>query len=69
MTMLKEIGAELVSMFAGDAQLSLAVVAIVAAAAALIHLGGIDPLTAGGVLLIGCLAVLIGSVRRSARQT
>ena len=28
MTMLKEIGAELVSMFAGDGQLSLAVIAI-----------------------------------------
>jgi len=68
MTMLKEIGAELVGMFVGDGQLSLAVVAIVAAAAALIHLGGIDPLSAGGFLLVGCPVVLIESVRRSARQ-
>ena len=67
MTMLKEIGAELVGMFVGDGQLSLAVVAIVAAAA-LIHLGGIDPLSAGGFLLVGCPVVLIESVRRSARQ-
>lgn len=67
MTMLKEVGAELVAMFAGDARLSLTVIVIIAAAAALIHLGGVDPLGAGALLLVGCLAVLIESVRRSAR--
>jgi hypothetical protein len=69
MSLLKEIGAELAGMFAGDRQLSLAVVAIIAAAAGLINLGGIEPLTVGGFLLAGCLLVLIANVWRSARQT
>jgi type IV secretory pathway VirB2 component (pilin) len=68
MTMLQEIGSELIGMFAGDGQLSLAVIAIVAVAAALIDLTGIEPLAAGGFILIGCLVALIESVFRSARQ-
>jgi len=67
MTMLKEIFAELSGMFMGDARLTLAVLAIVAAAAALIKLAGVDPLGAGGVLLVGCLGLLIENVHRSAR--
>jgi hypothetical protein len=67
MTMLKEIGAELVAMFLGDARLSLTVLCVVAGAAALIRWGGVDPLAAGGLLLVGCLVVLIESVRRSPR--
>ena len=66
MTMLKEIIAELIGMFMGDARLTLAVLAIVAGAAALIKLAGIDPLGAGGILLVGCLGLLIENVRRSA---
>ena len=68
MTMLKEIIAELIGMFMGDARLSLAVLALVAGTAALIKLAGVDPLGAGGLLLIGCLGVLIENVHRSARQ-
>jgi len=67
MTMLKEIGAELVAMFLGDARLSLTVLCVVASAAALIRLGGVDPLAAGALLLVGCLTILIESVRRSAQ--
>jgi hypothetical protein len=67
MTMLKEIFAELIGMFMGDARLSLAVLALVAGAAALIKLADVDPLGAGGLLLIGCLGVLIENVYRSAR--
>jgi len=65
MTMLKEIGAELVAMFLGDARLSLTVLCMVAGAGALIRLGGVNPLATGGLLLVGCLVVLIESVRRS----
>jgi hypothetical protein len=68
MTMLQEIGSELVGMFAGDGQLSLAVVAIVAVAAALIYLTGIEPLAAGLFILVGCVVILIESVLRSARR-
>ncbi len=67
MTMLKEIIAELIGMFMGDARLTLAVLALVASVAALIKLAGADPLGAGGVLLVGCLGLLIENVYRSAR--
>jgi hypothetical protein len=70
MTMLREIlgeiVAEIVGMFVGDARLSLAVLAVVGAAAALIACGA-APLGAGGLLLAGCLCVLVASVWRGAR--
>ncbi len=66
MTMLKEIAAELIGMFMGDARLTLAVLAVVASAAALINLAGVDPLGAGAILLVGCLGLLIENVHRSA---
>jgi hypothetical protein len=68
MTLPKEIIAELIGMFMADSRLTLAVLAIVAGAAALIKLAGIDPLGAGGILLSGCLGLLIENVRRSARS-
>ena len=67
MTMLKEIIAEVIGMFMGDARLTLAILAIVAGAAALIKLAGVDPLGAGSLLLVGCLGLLIENVHRSAR--
>ena len=67
MTMLKEIIAEVIGMFMGDARLTLAILAIVAGAAALIKLVGVDPLGAGSLLLVGCLGLLIENVHRSAR--
>jgi hypothetical protein len=54
-------------MFMGDARLTLAVLALVAGAAALIKLAGVDPLGVGGVLLVGCLGLLLENVHRSAR--
>jgi hypothetical protein len=41
---------------------------VVATAAALIDLGDVPPLIGGGVLLVGCLVVLIGAVVRAARR-
>jgi hypothetical protein len=67
MTMLKEIVVELISMFMGDARLTVAVLALAAATAVLIELAGVDPLGAGGVLLVGCLGLLVENVCRSAR--
>ena len=66
MNMIKEIVAEIFGMFVGDARLTLAVLAVVGAAAAMIAYG-VAPLGAGGLLLAGCLVVLIDSVRRGAR--
>ena len=68
MTMLREIIAELIGMFIGDARLTLAVLALVASVAALIKLADVDPLAAGVVLLVGCLGLLIENVHRSARS-
>jgi len=65
MTILKEVLAELIGMFIGDARLSVAILAVVAAVALLIEIGHIEPLIGGGVLLIGCLLVLLAAVRRA----
>lgn len=67
MGMLKEVLAELIGMFVGDARLTIPILALVAASAALINLAGVDPLLGGGILLIGCLLLLIENVHRSAR--
>jgi hypothetical protein len=68
MNLIREIAGEIASMFVGDARLSLAILAIVGVAAAMRGLSGLDPLLGGAVLLVGSLAVLIESVRRSARR-
>lgn len=67
MSILKDVLAELFSMFISDARLTAAILAIVAMAAALV--GGTDlPHLAGGlVLLFGNIAILVLSVRRAAR--
>jgi hypothetical protein len=66
MRMIGQIVAEIFGMFVGDARLTLAVLAVVGAATAVLKLGA-DPLGAGGLLLAGCLLVLIASVWRGAR--
>ena len=65
MNLLKEVVAELVGMFFGDARLTTAVLLIVAAAAGLVTLTGIDPLIGGGVLALGCPMLLLANLRRS----
>jgi hypothetical protein len=68
MTILKDVLAELIGMFISDARLSAAVLAVVAVAAALIELLRVDPMISGGVLLFGCMSVLIAAVHRAARR-
>jgi len=60
MSLLRDILAELFSMFAGDAGLSTGIILIVAAAALASQFGA--PLIGGALLLAGCLAVLAGAV-------
>jgi hypothetical protein len=67
MAILGELAAELVGMFAGEKQLTLAVLALIAAAGLLVDFSGLDPLLGGAVLLLGCLTVLVESVIRGAR--
>jgi hypothetical protein len=66
--MLKEIAGEIAGMFAGDARLAAAILAIVAIAAVLIDVAKFDPVLGGLALLAGCLALLVESVRRAARR-
>jgi hypothetical protein len=68
MSILKDVLAELFGMFVSDARLTVAVLAVVAVAAVLIGPVGIPPLIGGFVLLVGCLAVLLGAVAWAARR-
>jgi hypothetical protein len=67
MTMLKELAVELVGMFAGEKRLTLAVLALVAAAGCLLDFTTLNELIAGAVLSFGCVLLLIENVCRSAR--
>ena len=67
MTLLKEIAAELIGMFFGDARLTLAILLIVAVSGALIELTAIDPVIGGGVLALGCPLVLVANLRQETR--
>jgi hypothetical protein len=68
MGVLKEVAAELWSMFVGDRRLTLLVLAVVVAAAVIAALIGARYAAAAGVLLFGALAVLADSVFAAARK-
>jgi type IV secretory pathway VirB2 component (pilin) len=67
MAMLRELVAELVGMFAGEKRLTLAVLAVIAAAELLLDFTSLNQLIAGAVLLFGSALLLIENVCRSAR--
>jgi hypothetical protein len=67
MTIIMDVARELVGMFLGDARLTLATVLLVAVAGAVARWHG-TPLLAGGVLLLGCLAIVVGAAVRQARR-
>jgi hypothetical protein len=68
MTMLKEIASEIAGMFVGDVRLSLAILGTVALTAALVAVPGLDPLIGGGVLLVGCVLILVNAVYGASRN-
>jgi hypothetical protein len=68
MTILKELCAELIDMFFAEKRLTVALLALVAAAGWLVDFAGLDQLVAGALLLFGCLVLLIENVCRSARE-
>ena len=68
MKLLREVAGEIAAMFAGDAGLSLAILAIVAGSAGAIEWGRLDPLIGGAALLLGCLLALFLSVLRAAAR-
>jgi hypothetical protein len=67
MSLLKEIIAELIGMFFGDVRLTIAILLLVAGTGALIDLAGVDPLVGGGVLALGCPALLLANLWRERR--
>lgn len=68
MTILEDVLAELFGMFVGDARLSAAILTIVGIAAGLIELAHVQPIIGGGVLLVGCLGVVVLAVRWEANR-
>ena len=68
MTILRDVLAELFSMFLGDVHLSASILVVVALAAGLIDLTGLHPLVGGSVLLVGCLAAVAIAVLATARH-
>ena len=61
------IAREIVGMFIDDGSLALLAVILIAAVSAAVKLTTLPPLLGGVLLLIGCLAILVESVRRAAR--
>jgi hypothetical protein len=68
MTALRRAIAELIGLFIDDTRLALFEVALIAGVALAVKLGTIPPLSGGGLLLFGCLAILAESVFRTARR-
>ena len=58
---------ELIGLFIDDQFLAVAILGVVALAAALALLAAAPPLLTGTTLLLGCIAVLAGSVLRAKR--
>ena len=68
MNILSIISRELLGLFIDDEFLAVAVLAVVALAASLILLFEAPPLLVGGMLLAGCIAVLMLSVIRGSEK-
>jgi hypothetical protein len=68
MNLLREVASELLGMFLADARLTGAVLALVLLVAALLIKAGVAPLLGGGLLLAGCLVILVEAAIREARR-
>ncbi|MEP6828308.1 MAG: hypothetical protein ABJA10_09570 [Aestuariivirga sp.] len=67
MDIIKDVLAELFNMFVTDARLTVATLLLVALAAILIIVFPVEPLISGGVLLIGCFAIVIEATVRETK--
>ena len=68
MNIMKDVLSELFKMFVSDARLTAAILVVVAVTAVLTRGTSLSPLVGGGVLLVGCIGVLVVAVRREARH-
>ncbi|MET2829539.1 hypothetical protein [Mesorhizobium shangrilense] len=69
MNVIRLIAKEFFGMFVDDGSLALLALLLVAIIAAAVKLLALPPLLGGALLLVGCLAILLQSVRRAARGT
>ena len=67
MSIIRLVAREFFGMFVDDGNLALLALVLVAAVAAAVKLLALPPLLGGVLLLVGCLAILLQSVRRAAR--
>jgi hypothetical protein len=67
MSVIRLVAREFFGMFVDDGNLALLALVLVAAVAAAVKLLALPPLLGGVLLLVGCLAILLQSVRRAAR--
>ncbi|TPJ34766.1 hypothetical protein FJ434_28475 [Mesorhizobium sp. B2-5-13] len=68
MNVLRLVAREFFGMFVDDGNLALLALVLVAAVTAGVKLLALPPLLGGGLLLVGCLAILLQSVSRAARE-
>lgn len=68
MTMIRLVFKELIGMFVDDGSLALLALILIALITALVKLLALPPLAGGFLVLAGCLAILVGSTRRAARD-
>jgi hypothetical protein len=69
MTVIRLVLKELIGMFIDDGNLALLALILIVAVTVAVKLLALPPLLGGVVLLAGCLAILLLSVRRAARAT
>ncbi|MBA1143553.1 hypothetical protein [Mesorhizobium neociceri] len=69
MTIVRLILKELVGMFIDDGSLATLALLLIVAITAAVKLLALPPLAGGVLLLLGCLAILLYSVRRAARRS
>ena len=69
MKIIRLVAKEFFGMFVDDGSLALLALVLVAAVTAAVKLLALPPLLGGALLLVGCLAILLQSVRRAARET
>jgi hypothetical protein len=67
MNAIRLVASEFFGMFVDDGNLALLALVLVAAVTAAVKLLALPPLLGGALLLVGCLAILLQSVRRAAR--
>ncbi len=68
MTVIRIAIAELLGMFVDDGNLALLALVLIAVVAAAVKLLGLPPGWGAALLLVGCPAILAGSIRRASRR-